>query len=100
MQPNMRMIQEMQQRLQKAQDDLAHTIVEGTAGGGMVTVRVTGHKTVESIAIAPEAVDPAEVELLEDLILAAINDAMAKAEKAAAEAMSAVTGGIKIPGLT
>lgn len=100
MQPNMRMIQQMQQRIQEAQENLGNTIVEGTAGGGMVTVQVTALKTMQSIKIAPEAVDPDDVELLEDLIVAAINDAMANAETVAADAMSAITGGIKIPGLT
>jgi hypothetical protein len=99
-QPNMRMIQEMQQRIQQAQDGLATTIVAGTAGGGMVTVQVTALKTMQSIKIAREAVDPEDVELLEDLIVAAINDAMSNAESTAAQKMSAITGGIKIPGLT
>jgi DNA-binding YbaB/EbfC family protein len=100
MQPNMRMIQEMQQRIQQAQSDLANTIVEGTAGGGMVTVQVTALKSMQAIKISPEVVDPTDVELLEDLIVAAINDAMANAENVASDAMSAITGGIKIPGLT
>ncbi len=100
MQPNMRMIQEMQQRIQKAQDDLGHATVEGTAGGGMVVVQVSGLKQVRSVKIAPEAVDPADVELLEDMVVAAINDAMANAEALAANTMSAITGGINIPGLT
>ena len=100
MQPNMRMIQQMQQRIQQAQDELATTIVEGTAGGGMVTVQVTALKTMQSIKIAPEAVDPEDVELLEDLVVAAINDAMSNAEAVAADKMSGITGGIKIPGLT
>jgi DNA-binding YbaB/EbfC family protein len=96
----MRMIEQMQQRIQKTQDELAATTVEGTAGGGIVTVQVSGIKAVQSVKIAPEAVDPNDVEMLEDLILAAINDAMAAAEALAAEKMSAITGGIKIPGLT
>ena len=100
MQPNMRMIQQMQNRIQKMQEELGETVVEGTAGGGMVTVQVNGLKEVRSIKIAPEAVDPADVELLEDTIVAAINDAIQNAEAVAADKMAAITGGIKIPGLT
>jgi DNA-binding YbaB/EbfC family protein len=100
MQPNMRMIQQMQNRIAKMQEELGETIVEGTAGGGMVTARVNGLKQVQGITIAPEAVDPGDLEMLEDTIVAAINDAMQNAEDLAAEKMSAVTGGIKIPGLT
>lgn len=100
MQPNMRMIQEMQQRIQQTQEDLGNTIVEGTAGGGMVTAQVTALKAMRSIKIAPEAVDPDDIELLEDLVVAAINDAMSNAERIASDAMAAITGGIRIPGLT
>ncbi len=99
MQPNMRMLQQMQNRIQKIQEELGETLVEGTAGGGMVTVQVTGLKAVAGIKIAPDAIDPDDVEMLEDTILAAINDAMEKAEELAADKMSAVTGGIRIPGL-
>ena len=100
MQPNMRMLQQMQNRIAKIQEELGETIVKGSAGGGMVTVQVTGLKAVQSIKIAPEAIDPDDVELLEDTIVAAINDAMTNAEALAADRMSAITGGIKIPGLT
>ncbi|MCO5176641.1 MAG: YbaB/EbfC family nucleoid-associated protein [Thermomicrobiales bacterium] len=99
MQPNMRMLQQMQNRIQKIQGELGETIVEGTAGGGMVTVHVTGLKAVVGIKIAPEALDPSDAEMLEDTILAAINDAMERAEELAADKMSAVTGGMRIPGL-
>ena len=99
MQPNMRMIQQMQTRIQKMQEELGETLVEGTAGGGMVTVQVNGLKAVQGVKIAPEAVDPDDVEMLEDTILAAINDAMEKAEELASDKMSAITGGMKIPGL-
>jgi nucleoid-associated protein EbfC len=97
----MRMIQQMQNRIAKMQSELGETIVEGTAGGGMVTVQVNGLKAVQSVKIQPEAVDPNDVELLEDMIVAAINDAMAKAEELAADRMSAITGGlgINLPGL-
>jgi DNA-binding YbaB/EbfC family protein len=94
------MLQQMQNRIQKMQDELGETIVEGTAGGGMVTVRVTGLKQVQSVKIQPEAIDPDDIEMLEDTIVAAINDAMQNAEDLASDKMAAITGGIKIPGLT
>lgn len=100
MQPNMRMIQQMQNRIQKMQEELGVTVVEGTAGGGMVTVKINGLKEVQSVKIAPEAVDADDVELLEDMVVAAINDAMQNAEALASDKMSAITGGINIPGLT
>lgn len=99
MQPNMRMLQQMQNRIVKMQEELGETVVEGTAGGGMVTAQVNGLKAVQGIKINPDAIDPNDVELLEDTIVAAINDAMAKAEDLASDRMSAITGGIKIPGL-
>ena len=100
MQPNMKMIQQMQQRLMKAQEELANETVEGTAGGGAVTITMNGHKHVQSVKIDPAAVDPEDVETLEEMILSAIGDASAKAEQLAAQRMGAVTGGLKIPGLT
>ncbi|HEV2108530.1 MAG TPA: YbaB/EbfC family nucleoid-associated protein [Thermomicrobiales bacterium] len=99
-QPNMKMIQQMQNRLAKIQDELAETIVEGSAGGGVVTVKVTGARAFHGIKIDPSAVDPQDVELLEDLITAAVQDAMSRAETVAEEKMAALTGGMKIPGLT
>jgi DNA-binding YbaB/EbfC family protein len=96
----MRMIQQMQNRIAKIQEELGETIVEGTAGGGMVTAQVTGLKSVHGIKIQPEAIDPSDAEMLEDLIVAAINDAMANAETLASDKMSVITGGLNIPGLT
>ena len=100
MQPNMKMIQQMQQRLMKAQEELGNETVEGTAGGGAVTITMNGHKQVQAVKIAPAAVDPEDVETLEEMILSAIGDASAKAEQLAAQRMGALTGGLKIPGLT
>ncbi|MDP9366981.1 MAG: YbaB/EbfC family nucleoid-associated protein [Chloroflexota bacterium] len=99
-QPNMKMIQQMQNRLAKIQQELEETIVEGTAGGGVVTAQVTGSRAFHGIKIDPSAVDPEDVEMLEDLISAAIKDAMDKAATMAEEKMSVLTGGLKIPGLT
>jgi DNA-binding YbaB/EbfC family protein len=100
---NRRMIQqaqELQAKLAKAQKELAEATVEGTAGGGAVTVTVTGQQEVKSIKISPEAINPDDVEMLEDLVLAAVNEAITKSQELAAERMSKVTGGLKIPGLT
>ena len=100
MQPNMKMIQQMQQRLMKAQEELGNETVEGTAGGGAVTITMNGHKQVQSVKIDPAAVDPDDVETLEEMVLTAIGDASTKAEQLAAQRMGALTGGLKIPGLT
>ncbi|HET9017051.1 MAG TPA: YbaB/EbfC family nucleoid-associated protein [Thermomicrobiaceae bacterium] len=99
MQPNMKMLQQMQNRLLKMQEELANTTVEGTAGGGAVRVAVNGMRAVQGVKIAPEAVDPNDVEMLEDMILAAISEAMTKAEELANSKMGAITGGLNIPGL-
>jgi len=92
----MKQAQEMQERLQK---QMADARVEGNAGGGMVTVVMNGAKQVQSIKIDPEVVSKEDVEMLQDLILAAINDAHRKADEAMAEKMGGMMGGLKIPGL-
>ena len=84
--------------LQKMQEELETVTVEGTAGGGAVKVVVTGKQTVESVEIAPEAAE--DVDLLQDLIVAAVNDAMTKANEMASQRLSSLTGGLDIPGLT
>ena len=96
---NMKAIQQMQMRLEKIQKELGETVVEGSAGGGVVVARVTGQKEFESIKIDPSAVDPDDVELLEELVAAAISDAMSKAGAMMEERMGALTGGLKIPGM-
>ncbi|CAN5375002.1 YbaB/EbfC family nucleoid-associated protein [soil metagenome] len=96
---NPRMIMEMQNRMQKIQEELGETIVEGSAGGGMVTAQVNGLRQMHGIKISPDAVDPADVEMLEDMVLSAVQDAMNNAEELSAEKMGALTGGMKIPGL-
>ncbi len=96
---NMKMIQQMQRRLESIQTELAETIVEGSAGGGVVRAQVTGAREFRGISIDPSAVDPDDVEVLEDLITVAIQDAMARATTLAEEKMGALTGGMKIPGL-
>lgn len=99
MQPNLKMIQQMQNKMMKIQEELGTETVEATAGGGAVTAVMTGHQKLVSVKIQPEAIDPDDVEMLEDLILTAVNEAIAKSQELASKKMSALTGGIKIPGL-
>jgi nucleoid-associated protein EbfC len=97
---NIKMVQQMQNRLMKIQQELAETTIEGTAGGGVVTVQVNGQREFLGIKIDPSAVDPDDVEMLEDLISAAVKDAMDKAAAISEDRLGALTGGMKIPGLT
>jgi len=99
MQPNMRAMQQMQTRMAKIQEELGEMIVTGNAGGNAVVVEVTGLKELKSIKLAPEVVDPEEVETLEDLLVVAVKQAMEKAEEVAGQKFGALTGGMKIPGL-
>lgn len=91
--------QKMQEEMEKVQAEYEVKTVEATAGGGVVSVVVNGKKEIESITIKPEAVDPEDVETLQDLIMVAVNDAIKQADDMMAEGMSAVTGGLNIPGL-
>jgi nucleoid-associated protein EbfC len=95
----MNQLRKMQQDMAKAQEEIQNATLEGAAGGGLVKVTLSGDFRVTKIAIDRSAVDPEDVETLEDLIIAAFNDARAKAEEFAAKRMSAVTGGLKIPGM-
>lgn len=95
----MKQVKKMQEQMMKAQEELGNKTVDGTAGGGVVTVTVNGHKKLTNIVIKPEAVDPDDVEMLQDLVLAAVNDAMSKADEMANQDMGKFTGGMKIPGL-
>ena len=92
----MKQAQQMQERMQKQMADMR---IEATAGGGMVTVVIDGGKQVHSIKIDPEAVSKDDVEMLQDLILAALNDAHRKADEAMAKQMQGMMGGMKIPGM-
>jgi len=92
--------QEMQSRMAKIQDDLAQKTVDGSAGGGMVQVTVNGQLALTAIKIDPTVINSEEKEMLEDLIMAAINDGMRRAREMASSEMSKVTGGLKIPGLS
>ncbi|MDR2493296.1 MAG: YbaB/EbfC family nucleoid-associated protein [Coriobacteriales bacterium] len=95
----MKQARKMQAELARVQEEVAQTVTTITAGGGMVTVTVLGDSTVQSIKIDPSVVDPDDVEMLEDLVTAAVNEALRSSQEAAAERMSAVTGGLNLPGL-
>ncbi len=95
----MKQVQKMQKKMMQLQEELAEQRVEGTAGGGMVTAVVDGKLNVVEIRINPEAVDPEDVEMLEDLVLAAINQGQQKAQEMMDQEMGQLTGGLQIPGL-
>jgi DNA-binding YbaB/EbfC family protein len=101
-QPNlnqmMKQVQKMQADMAKAQEELANEIVEATAGGGMVTVRMSGDLELKGLTIDPEAVDPEDVEMLQDMIQAAVNEAIRAAQQRAASKMNEATGGLGGPG--
>lgn len=96
----MKQAQKLQRQMMEAQEALAEERVEATSGGGMVKVVADGQQNVLEIKIDPEAVDPEDVEMLEDLVLAAVSEALRKSRELAEERMGAFTKGIKIPGLT
>ena len=98
MQKLMKQAQKMQQDMAKIQEELRNTEVEGVSGGGMVKVVANGGSEILSIAIDPEIIDPDDAEMLEDLVLAAVKDALAAAAALSAEKMGSVTGGMGLPG--
>ena len=98
MQNMMKQMQKMQKKMAEAQEELGEKRIEGTAGGGMVTVTVSGHKEILEVKIKPEVVDPDDIEMLEDLVLAATNDALKKAEELSASTMGQFTKGLNLPG--
>ena len=95
----MKEAQKMQREMEKAQQELAASEFSASAGGGMVTATVTGDNTIKSIVIDPEAVDPEDVEMLQDMICAAINEALRTANEESNARMSALTGGLSLPGM-
>lgn len=99
MQNMMKQMKKMQQQMQKAQEELQEKTVEGSAGGGMVTVLANGHKQILEINIKQEVVDPDDVEMLQDLVLAAVNDALTKVDELVSKDMGKFTGGMNLPGL-
>jgi DNA-binding YbaB/EbfC family protein len=94
-----RQAQQLQQKMAKIQEELETSTVEASSGGGMVKAVITGKQTVASITIDPQAVDPEDVELLEEMVMAAVNEGLQKAQDLASQKMSAITGGLNIPGL-
>jgi len=96
----MRQAQELQAKLAKAQQELSNTTIEASSGGGAVKVTIDGQQNIQSVKISPEVIGPEDVELLEDLVLTAVREAIAKSQEAAAQRLGGLTGGLKIPGLT
>ncbi|WP_339252623.1 YbaB/EbfC family nucleoid-associated protein [Sporosarcina sp. FSL W8-0480] len=99
MQGMMKQMQKMQKKMAEAQEELGEKRLEGTAGGGMVKVIVSGQKEVLEVVIDPSVVDPEDVEMLQDLVVIATNDAMAKAEELANSTMGQFTKGLNLPGM-
>jgi DNA-binding YbaB/EbfC family protein len=95
----MAQMRKMQQEMEKVQDELANTIVEGSAGGGAVSVALSGDFRVTKVTLVPEAVDPDDIETLEDLLVVALNDGIGKVQTLSQNKMGRLTGGMKIPGL-
>ena len=95
----MKQAQKLQKKMLKMQEELALKTVEVSAGGGMVKVVATGNQKIQSISLEKEVVDPEDVEMLEDLVLAAVNDALNKSQEMVSSEMSKLTGGMNIPGL-
>jgi nucleoid-associated protein EbfC len=94
-----RMAQQMQQEMLRIQTELETLTVDGSAGGGVVRAVVTGKQELISVTIDPSAVDPSDVDMLQDLIVAAVNDALRSSRSVAEEKMAAVTGGLRLPGM-
>lgn len=99
MQNMMKQAQQMQMKMQQMQDELEQKEVEASAGGGVVTVVATGKKIIKSIEIKEEVVDPDDIEMLQDLVIAAVNEALTKAEEMVQTEMSKITGGMNLGGL-
>ncbi len=96
---NRNMIQQLQARLAKAQEELANMTIEVTSGGGAVKVTIDGQQKIKSVKIAKEVINPEDAEMLEDLVLTAVTEAITKSQEAAAQKLGGLTGGFKIPGL-
>jgi len=94
-----RMAQEMQQQMVRIQGELETMMIDGSSGGGVVKATVTGKQELVSITIDPSAVDPDDVDMLQDLVVAAVNDALRASRELAEQKMAAVTGGLKLPGM-
>ena len=95
----MKQAQKLQSKMMKLQEEMAEKTMESTSGGGMVKVVANGRQQIVSVSIEKEVVDPEDVDMLQDLILAAVNDALAKAQEMVSAEMSKLTGGMNIPGM-
>ena len=95
----MKQVQEMQKKMMQTQEELKNKTVEATAGGGVVKVTANGHNQILNVTIDPSAVDPDDVEMLQDLVTAAVNEALRKAQELMTKEMGNITGGMNIPGL-
>ena len=95
----MKQAQKLQAQLARAQEELSNLTVEASSGGGAVTVVMNGQQQIQSVKISPEVVNPEDVEMLEDMVLTAISEAIAKSQEAAAKQLGGLTGGMKIPGM-
>ena len=95
----MKQVQKMQADMAKAQEDLAKEVVEASAGGGMVTVKVSGDLSVQEVKIDPAAIDPDDLEILEDMILAATNEALRMAREIEQKRMGSITAGLNLPNI-
>jgi len=93
------MVQKAQRQMEKMQEELANSVVEGSAGGGAVTITMSGQRDVKSITISPDVIDPEDVEMLQDLLMAAINDASTRVQELQQEKMGPLMGGMNMPGL-
>jgi len=96
----MQQAQKLQSKLAQAQEELSNITVEASSGGGAVKVTMNGQQKIQSVKISPEVINPDDVELLEDLVLTAVSEAIAKSQEVAAKHLGGLTGGLKIPGLT
>ena len=93
----MRQVEQMQNRMLKIQEEIAASTVEGSAGGGVVTVLMTGDQQMNAVTIKPEVVDPDDIETLQDLVVAAVNDALNRSKELQAKRLGEVTGGMQLP---
>lgn len=94
-----KLLKQLQQKQEKMQEEIAALVVEATAGGGMVKVEMDGQKNLKSLKLEPEVVSKDDVEMLQDLVVAAVNEASRKVDDQVKEKLAALTGGMKIPGL-
>lgn len=93
------LLQSLQQRMQQTHEELANEIIQASAGGGAVTVTITGNQRLQSVTISPDVLNAGDVEMLQDLIVAAVNEAIEKSQELAASRMNALTGGLGLPNL-